>query len=200
MDAVRFYLTRNLSFASDSDFSRAGLLRHYNDELGNDLGNLLNRVVSMIQRYRNGNIPAPTVLTEPEETLKQLTTETRQRAGIALDAWEIGSALNITWNLVRHVNQYIEQSAPWKLARQPEQAARLDTVLYSAAEATRLLAILLSPYIPSACNRILAQLGLGPVEHGAWKHEAVWGERHMSRIAPGEVLFPRLDAGALVGV
>jgi methionyl-tRNA synthetase len=192
-DTVRYYLARNLSFASDGDFSRAGLVRHYNDELGNDLGNLLNRVVSMIKRYRGGVVPAPGLTGGLEQDLQRTALETRERAAAALEAWEIGNALGITWNFVRRANQYIEQNEPWKLARLPEQAGRLDTVLYSAAEATRLLAILLAPYIPSSCNRILEQLGVQAVTHGAWDRDGYWGAQPLAKVVPGAVIFPRLE-------
>jgi methionyl-tRNA synthetase len=188
VDAVRYSLLHNLSFASDGDFSRAGLIRHYNDELANDLGNLLNRVVSMIKRYRGGAIPAPVL----EEDLQQAAEETRRRAGVALENWDIGGALNITWEFVRRTNQYIEQNEPWRLARQPEQGSRLDSVLYAAAEATRLLAIFLAPYIPSASDRILAQLGLGPVGNAAWVREGTWGSCQLTRVVTGPLLFPRI--------
>ncbi|MFL5659173.1 MAG: methionine--tRNA ligase [Ktedonobacteraceae bacterium] len=189
VDAVRYSLLRNLSFASDGDFSRAGLIRHYNDELANNLGNLLNRVVSMITRYRGGAIPSPVL----EEDLQQAAEETRRRAGVALESWDIGGALNITWEFVRRTNQYIEQNEPWRLARQPEQGSRLDRVLYAAAEATRLLAIFLAPYIPSASDRILAQLGLEPVGNAAWVREGTWGSRQLTRVVPGALLFPRIE-------
>ncbi|MFL5699493.1 MAG: methionine--tRNA ligase [Ktedonobacteraceae bacterium] len=192
VDAVRYSLLHNLSFASDGDFSRAGLIRHYNDELANDLGNLLNRVVSMIKRYRGGAIPAPGPVDVLEEDLQKVAGETPRRAAAPLESWEIGSALNITWEFVRRTNQYIEQSEPWHLARQPGQESRLDSVLYSAAEATRLLAIFLAPYIPSASDRILAQLGLGPVGDAAWAHERTWGSRPLTRVVPGPLLFPRI--------
>jgi methionyl-tRNA synthetase len=193
VDAVRYYITRNLSFAQDGDFSRTGLLRQYNDELGNDLGNLLNRVVSMIKRYRDGSIPTPGAAGVLEEDVQRLAEETLQRAASALEAWEIGNALGITWQLVRRVNQYIEQSEPWKLARQAEQQERLDTVLYTAAEATRLLAILLSPYIPAACNRILEQLGIDALQHGVWESEGKWGGRQLIHVVAGTLLFPRME-------
>ena len=191
-DAVRYSLLRNLSFASDGDFSRNALLHAYNDELGNDLGNLLNRVVSMIQRYRGGNIPTAKATTALEEDVQRVARETRQAAASALEIWDIGAALNATWSLVRRANQYIEQAEPWKLARQTEQQERLDTVLYSAAEATRIIALLLAPYIPISSNRILAQLGLDAVGEGAWVHEGAWGSCALSRVVHGDVLFPRL--------
>ena len=195
VDAVRYSLLHNLSFASDGDFSRASLIRHYNDELANDLGNLLNRVVSMIKRYRGGTIPAPGPVDVLEEDLQKVARETPRRAAAALESWEIGGALNITWEFVRRTNQYIEQSEPWHLARQAEQESRLDSVLYSAAEATRLLAIFLAPYIPSASNRILAQLGLSPVSNTAWVQEGTWGSRPLTRVIPGPLLFPRILTG-----
>jgi len=192
-DAVRYSLVRNLSFVSDGDFTRAGLKRHYNDELANDLGNLLNRVVTMIQRYRGGIIPTPGPAGALEEELQHLAEETRQRAPVALDAWELGAALGIIWGFVRRTNQYIEQSEPWRLARQPGNEQRLDTVLYSAAEALRLLSIFLAPYIPSACDRIRSQLALGPVAGGGWVREGTWGSSSLARVSAGPLLFPRFD-------
>ncbi|HZT99278.1 MAG TPA: hypothetical protein VFA10_06435, partial [Ktedonobacteraceae bacterium] len=155
---------------------------------------LLNRVVSMVQRYRGGTIPEPGAIGPLEEDLQRIAEETRQRVPVALDAWEIGSALGIIWNFVRRTNQYLEQSEPWKLARKPEEQERLNTVLYSAAEATRLLAIFLAPYIPSSSNRILAQLGLGTVSEGAWVREGRWGSRPLTKVVPGPLLFPRIEA------
>jgi methionyl-tRNA synthetase len=197
-DAVRYYLTRNLSFTSDGDFSRAGLIRSYNDELGNDLGNLLNRVVSMIKRYRGGVVPRSVNAGEVELALQRLADETRRQAGIALDAWDLGNALGIIWNLVRRANQYIEQNEPWRLAKRPEQAERLDTVLYTAAETTRILAILLAPFIPGSADKILAQLGQPAVSNGDWSSLATWGSVTLEQVVPGEVVFPRIDAEVLV--
>ncbi len=192
VDAIRYYLLRNLSFASDGDSTRARLIQQYNDELANDLGNLLNRVVTMIRRYRGGAIPTPRSPGPLEDDLRRTVEETQQRATKALANWEINQALGSTWSLVRKANQYIEQSQPWRLARQPEQVQQLDTVLYSAAEVTRLLAIFLAPYIPAASNRIMSQLGLEAVGKTAWADEGTWGSRPLTQVHEEALLFPRI--------
>lgn len=193
VDAVRYYLLRTLSFSSDGDFSRAALLQHYNDELGNDLGNLLNRVVSMVGRYRGGTIPTTNVKGPLEEDLQRVAEESHRLAAISLNSWDMSGALSHVWTLVKRANQYLEQSEPWKLARQKEQQEQLDTVLYSAAEAIRLCAVLLAPFIPSSSNRILAQLGLPAIEGAAWVEQGTWGSVPLTGVVLGPVVFPRLE-------
>jgi methionyl-tRNA synthetase len=192
-DAVRFYLARNLSFASDGDFSRSRLIQHYNDELANDLGNLLNRVVSMTKRYRSGLIPYPETIGEHEKDLQSVALESKQNAENALENWEIGASLNSIWSLVKRANQYIEQREPWKLARLTDKEKELNTVLYSAAEAVRLLAIYLSPFIPSSCSKIFSQLGLGEIPISAWKELGTWGSQNFTEVSGGGILFPRIE-------
>ncbi|HET7637378.1 MAG TPA: hypothetical protein VFK47_01435, partial [Ktedonobacteraceae bacterium] len=104
-----------------------------------------------------------------------------------------GTALGSIWELVRHTNQYIEQSEPWRLARQPDQAQQLDTVLATAAEATRLLALYLQPYIPASSERILTQLGLASAAEGEWSDAGTWGSVGLEHVAAGPLLFPRID-------
>jgi methionyl-tRNA synthetase len=193
VDAIRYYLLRNLSFASDRDFTREGLIRSYNDELYKDLGNLLNRVVAMVNRYRGAIIPEPGVIGELEEDLQKVAIESREHVEKELEAWEIGNALQSIWNFVHRTNQYLEQSKPWILARQPEKEEQLNTVLFSAAEAIRLLSIELAAFIPDASGRIRSQLGLEPVKSSAWVHEATWGSVPLSKVVPGPVLFPRIE-------
>jgi methionyl-tRNA synthetase len=95
--------------------------------------------------------------------------------------------------LVRRTNQYLEQSKPWILARPPEKEKELDTVLFSAAEALRLLSIYLAPFIPDASDRIRSQLGLEPVQSSAWVREATWGGVPLEKVIPGPLLFPRIE-------
>jgi len=193
VDAIRYYLLRNLSFASDRDFTREGLIQRYNDELYKDLGNLLNRVVAMVHRYREGIIPEPGTIGEREKDLQRVAIESREQEEQDLEAWEIGNALQSIWNFVRRTNQYLEQSKPWILARQPEREEELNTVLYSAVEALRLLSIYLAPFIPDASNRIRSQLGLEPIKSSSWVHETTWGSVPLSKVVPGSLLFPRIE-------
>jgi methionyl-tRNA synthetase len=194
-DAVRFYLLRHLSFASDADVTRAGLIQRYNDELAKDLGNLLNRVVSMARRYRGGDIPQPGSAGELELDVQRVAAGARQQAEQALAAWEIGNALNSVWNLVRRVNRYLEERKPWHLAKgtRAEDATELDTVLYTAAESLRLVSILLAPFLPNAANGIAKQLGLDGVSAAAWRDEGAWGSRALPAVVEGAVLFPRIE-------
>jgi methionyl-tRNA synthetase len=192
-DPIRYYLMRDVSLASDGDFSRANLIRRHNDDLGNDLGNLLNRVVAMIGRYREGEIPSPGEGGSPEADLRRVADEARDRAAAQLDAWDLDDALESIWSLVRRANQYLESRQPWKLAKQSAAAALLDTTLWSAAEATRLAGILLAPYIPTTSDRIMAQLGLPTITDGAWIRDAHWGAATLTQVQPASPLFPRIE-------
>lgn len=192
-DAVRYYLLYNLSFALDRDFTREGLLQRYNDELANDLGNLLNRVVTMMHRYRGGVIPTSGPAGALEKDVHRAATEAREYAERVLGAWEIGRALQGIWDFVRRTNQYLEQSRPWVLAKVPENEVQLNTVLYTAAEAVRLLAIYLAPFVPNTSDRIMGQLGLEPVKSTAWVSETGWGSVALKSVAEGTLLFPRIE-------
>jgi methionyl-tRNA synthetase len=197
-DPIRYYLMREVSVGLDGDFSRANLIRRYNDDLGNDLGNLLNRVVSMIGRYRDGVVPQPTASADLEAELRQTAETSKVRAEALLEAWDLDDALEAIWQLVRRTNQYLEERQPWKLAKDPEQAAALDTTLWSAAEGTRLAAILLAPYIPTTSNRILEQLGLPALQNGDWVNRGQWGADQYDQVGKPEPLFPRIEIESAV--
>ena len=198
-DPIRYYMLRDVSFTSDGDFSRARLIRRHNDDLGNDLGNLLNRVVSMIGRYRGGVIPEGGKNGEdgkggrPEVELREVVEAAKARAEASIEAWSLNDALDGIWTAIRRTNQYLEERRPWTLAKQPDQAAELDTTLWSAAEATRIVALLLAPFLPSTADRILAQLGLSAAVDGAWRDQATWGAVALGTVAPAGPLFPRIE-------
>lgn len=192
-DPVRYYLMRDVSFASDGDFSRANLYRRYTDDLANDLGNLLNRVVAMVGRYRGGTVPEPTEQGQFETELIAVAESARATAERELANWAPDRALDAIWTLVRRANQYLEERQPWKKAKQPELAGDVDTTLAHATEATRIIAILLAPYIPEAAARINAQLGLPAPGNGDWNVAAFWAGPRVEKVNPEGPLFPRLE-------
>lgn len=192
-DPVRYYLMRDVSFASDGDFSRATLIRRHNDDLANDLGNLLNRVVSMVGRYRQGVVPVANVSGESEDDLQRVAGKARTRAESEFDAWALDRALDAVWTLVRRTNQYLEERQPWKLAKDESRKAELDTTLASAAEAMRLIAIYLAPFIPTTADRIMTQLGLPGVTANAWTALGSWQAGTVEQVVPGKPLFPKIE-------
>lgn len=194
-DAVRYYLMRDISFERDGDFTRANLIQRYNSDLANDLGNLLNRTVSMIGRYLGGVAPEPEAMAGAQEQQIQGTARAAAEAAAAgIDRWDFDSALDGAWQLVRRANQYIDECEPWKLAREESQRARLGTVLYHAAESVRLLSIYLAPFIPSACVKMQAQLGVSQLGHGAWADHASWGGLPPgTQLQKAQPIFPRIE-------
>jgi methionyl-tRNA synthetase len=193
-DPVRYYMMRDVPFTSDGDFSRANLIRRHNNDLGNDLGNLLNRVVSMIGRYRDRQVPSAGNSGDLERDIQSVAAEATERAGALIHGWELDDGLASIWTLIRRANQYIEERKPWTQAKSPDQAAELDTTLFTAAEATRIAAILIAPYMPATADRILAQLGLGEVGAGDWSGKTGWGAAPFGSVLTAEPLFPRIEA------
>jgi methionyl-tRNA synthetase len=192
-DPIRYYIMREMTFTSDGDFSRAALIRRYNNDLGNDLGNLLNRVVSMIGRYRDGVVPTPGEPRDLEADVRDVADLAVNRAGQLIENWELDDALVAIWALLRRANQYLEERKPWSLAKSQDDAGALDTTLWTAAEATRIAAIILAPYMPATADRILAQLGLNPVADGDWTARTAWGSESFTSVDAQGPLFPRIE-------
>jgi len=190
--ALRYYLMADISTGKDADFSEERLRMRFNDELANNVGNLLNRTLNMAHRYRAGVLRK---IASPDPDLAQLALRDAPNAVVtytdAMARYQVDAALDAAIQLARACNQLIESSAPWKLAKDPAQAERLDAVLYHLAEAIRIVAILLNPVLPDASLSILAQLA---VDTAPSLHDAVWG-----RLEDGHVLglpvplFPRLE-------
>lgn len=192
IDALRYYLAREVRFGEDGTFTAEGFEARYAGELANELGNLLNRVVSMIGRYRGGRVPAaPADGGEPAAAVAATVAAVRE----SFDRLDLTRALEEAWDLVRRLNRLVERRAPWALAKDPARAGELDRTLHELAEGLRAVAILLWPYIPGSAERALAALGQDPGQVGL--DRAAWGAgTQEARVAPAGPLFPRVEVAA----
>jgi methionyl-tRNA synthetase len=189
LDAFRFYVVRELDIGPDGNWTDAGFAARYQAELANGLGNLVNRSLSMLKRYRGGIVP------KRHDELAEAARDATETATQRLKDWQLQAALEAIWRLVTRANQYVDHTAPFKLAKDPSQAARLDEVLYNLTEVCRVLAILLWPFIPTTSERIFSQLGLTgqPNRFSA----AAWGGLAAGHtVGEPAPLFPRKDLAA----
>jgi methionyl-tRNA synthetase len=154
-DALRFYLFREVSFGQDGPVSQAGFATRYETELANEYGNLANRTLSMIGRYRDGTVPDVDV----DPALVPDFEGLAGRVGELLTGAEITAALDELWQRVRRLNRYVEETAPWQLARDDDKASELDVTLRTLAEGLRVVTVLLHPYMPTTAEKLLAALG-----------------------------------------
>lgn len=190
-DALRYFLLREVPFDGDGDFSWAKFEQRYNSELANDLGNFVHRVVSMIHRYREGRVPVPIFDSPLTSGIRALANETRGKFSAQMDALLFHEALTTLWRFVQFCNGYVESNAPWTLAKKPEKSAELSTVLYNVAEATRLLAVMLEPFMPQTAEKMHKQLGLAPKAGGFLLGQ--WGGLETATALPQPTpLFPKL--------
>jgi methionyl-tRNA synthetase len=185
VDAVRYYFLRETSFGQDWDFSEAGLAQRYNSDLANDFGNLVSRSLTMIQKYSDGKVPA--AVSQGSEI--RIDTE---NVFEAYEALNVSLALTEIWGSVSAANQWIVQTAPWNLAKEPARAAELQAFLYRLAERVRVLALLASPVIPSSASKVLDMLGI-PNDAPA-RTSVAYGLLPAGRpLGPITPLFPRIE-------
>jgi methionyl-tRNA synthetase len=184
-DALRFYLLRDVPFGQDGSVSTAAFELRYESELANELGNLASRTIAMVLRYRDGIAPAVTPDPELDDDFAGLAVEVEAM----IDGAELTNALDAIWQRVRRLNRYVEERAPWQLAKDDAQAAELDEVLGTLAVGLRVLGVLLYPYMPSSTDKLLAALG--------WQERSLAGARWEATQAPDEPigklesLFPK---------
>ncbi|UCC68252.1 MAG: methionine--tRNA ligase [Armatimonadota bacterium] len=191
VDALRYHMLREVPFGLDGEFSVEALLGRYADDLANDLGNLLHRVLPMIARYREGRVPSSC---PPDPDLHPAAQSAAAAWETAVETLDFRSGLAAIWSFLRAANRFIDQQAPWALAKSGDQQA-LDRVLYSAAEAIRIAAVLVAPVMPNTADEIEAQLGLRGWRR-SWDQAHEWGlvpaGQQIGRPTP---LFPRQDQG-----
>lgn len=193
-DVYRYFLLREVPFGQDGAFSEEALFTRLGADLGNDLGNLVNRTLSMIERYGGGAIPQPGPVgcAVDDEPLQRAAVQLAGRVEAAMARMEFSIALEAIMQVVSQANRYIEAVAPWKLAKDEGRRARLQTVLYSLADVARIVAITLSPFMPSVSDAIWGQLGCtGPRR---LRDAAQWGLIDAGRrVGARAVLFPRRE-------
>lgn len=196
-DAFRYFLVRDMNYGLDANFNEPAIAERINSDLANDLGNLLNRTLGMLGRYRDGVVPAPVAMEAVDVELRQAFTELPARFTRLFDGLQFDRALEAVMEAVRRANKYITDTKPWELAKDESSSDRLDTVLNTLLEALRCASILLDPVIPGKAHELRKQLGIrnAPFELA---NAGQWGLIPPgTRTAPGEPLFPRIDIEAL---
>ena len=192
-DIYRYFLLRDVPFGQDGNFSEKAVLTRLHADLGNDLGNLVNRTCSMIERYSQGRLPSPLPIgcAVEDEPLRLAAQGLADAVEAAMARLEFSAALDAIMRVVSQANRYIEAVAPWKLAKQPDVAPRLRGVLMTLAEVLRITAILLDPFMPAVADAIWHQLGCGTAPR-RWQEVKAWPVLPPGQgLGPHPVLFPR---------
>ena len=190
-DALRYFLLRELPFGLDGDYRDAAMHQRYNAELAGDLGNLVYRTLSMMDRYFEGVVPAPE--NEPAGALAEAAASLYTDLEAFMAELQFSRALERIWKFVRRANQYVEERRPWQLARDPDQRPRLAATMYHLAEAVRILSVLVAPVMPATARSIREQLGLSE-ESRVLEEALAWGGLEPGgKVRRGEPLFPKKE-------
>ncbi|MDR7420323.1 MAG: methionine--tRNA ligase [Armatimonadota bacterium] len=201
VDALRYFLLREIPFGSDGDFNKPALIGRFNSDLANDFGNLLNRALPLLVRDFGGRLPAPGPDEGTDAQLKALARSTADTVFEQVERLNFSQALSEVWRLLGAANKYIDEEAPWAARRQGRDD-RAGTILYNTLEALRIATILLSPVLPTATRRVWEQLGISqPLASQRLDNARRWGGLPVGlAVRPGAPIFPRIDTRPKAGV
>lgn len=193
-ELLRYYLLREMVFGQDCNFALEAIIQRYNSDLANDLGNLLSRTLAMISKYRAGRVPSPGEA-NGDAQVRELAARVLENYRNNFDDYNFSRGLENVWELISRVNKYIVENEPWAIAEKPNEAKKLDSVLFHAAESLRLIAALVAPVIPKTAQNLWEQLGLDGKVTSVRLTELHWSEELAGKtVRGGASLFPRLDA------
>lgn len=189
-EIFRYFLLREIPFGQDGDYSKRSLVNRVNGELVNGLGNLVSRSLGMIERYLGGIVPEPSELSESEKEIENSYRETVRQVSSDLEELAFNRALSRIWEFIALVNRYVDNTAPWKLAKQEGEQKRLETVLWTLVESIRVISVLIFPFLPETSQKIQEKVGLSA---DAGSGSAEWGHTEPgTSVVKGENLFSRI--------
>jgi methionyl-tRNA synthetase len=192
VDAIRYFLLREVPFGLDGDFSHSALVHRINSDLANDLGNLVSRSTAMLGKYFDGVLPEPGAGTQRDDDFASWYRLGIRAFDDKMEELAFNKALQNIWELVSAANKYIDDTAPWALAKDESKRTELATVMYNLLEGTRLIALLIKPFMPETGAKILSILGCEPTME-LNGHDAWGGLKPGAKVAKAEPLFPRIE-------